>query len=261
MGELKKSRQIFLNRLLDPFIHSFISVCDRVGEEVARVERVPRYKISTIYNGVELANYDAGKEAMEKARKKLGIENHAFVVGNVCLLRPEKDVFMFLKALSALNKDIQDLTILVVGDGETRDRLEAFAKKLGISERTIFTGYVNDIRPYVQAMDIACLTPKENEGLSNVILEEMAMGKAVIATDCGGNAELVLDGVTGFVVTPGDSEALARAVMELYRDQDRRKVMGQQSRSRVEKYFTIEQMINTHEKFYEFCLNRRCFKK
>ncbi len=261
MGELKKIRQIFLNKLINPFIHGFISVCDRVAEEVSKVEAVPRHKISTIYNGVELARYDSGPEAKEKARKKLGIENHAFVVGNVCLLRPEKDVFMFLKALSALNKEIHDLTILIVGDGDTRDELEACARKSGIFDKTIFTGYVNDIRPYVQAMDIACLTPKENEGLSNVILEEMAMGKPVIATDCGGNAELVLDGVTGFVISPGDTEALSRAVVKLYRDPDRREIMGKQARRRAEQYFTIEQMIDVHEKFYQFCLREHFFKK
>jgi glycosyltransferase involved in cell wall biosynthesis len=139
---------------------------------------------------------------------------------------------------------------LVVGDGETRGDLTQYSKKNGLLEKTMFTGYVDDVRPYIQSMDVACLTPKENEGLSNVILEEMAMGKPVIATDVGGNAELVVDGVTGFIIEPGDKHALARRIMSLHQNHALRESMGFEGRKRVEEHFTIQTMIKNMEAFY-----------
>lgn len=250
MGHLKKNRHIYLNRLINPLVNNFISVCDTVRREITRVEKIPPSKITTIYNGVDLKGYGTGRRSKIRAREKLGIEKDAFIVGTACILRPEKDVYLLLKALSEVNGYIENLVVIILGDGEEKSGLINFCQQNGLSDKTIFPGYVEDIRDYVQAMDVVCLTPKENEGLSNVILEEMAMGKPLIATDVGGNAELVVNGKTGFVIQPGDKEALFRSIMNLSENPTLRESMGIEGRRRAEQHFSLEGMIQKIEGFY-----------
>ncbi len=178
LGDLKKKRQILLNKLINPSINSFISVCNKVKEKLIEVENIPSEKIITLYNGIDLINYTIDNHSKSKARKKIGINTDKFVVGIACILRPEKDVKMFLKAISLVQKQIRNLFVLIVGDGESKTDLVEFTRKANLTENTLFTGYVNDIRDYIKTMDVVCLTPIKNEGFSNVILEEMALRQA-----------------------------------------------------------------------------------
>jgi glycosyltransferase involved in cell wall biosynthesis len=258
MGHFKSARQVLLNKLLNPLIDRYITVCDRVACDLNRVEGVEMGKMQTFYNGVDLARYEVGDSAKLKARRKLGIKEDNFVVGTVSWLRPEKDVQLLLSAMSEISREVENLTVLIVGGSRgfesTRESLERYCRETGLIAKTVFAGFTRDVRDYVQAMDVACLTPSLNEGLSNAILEKMAMGKPVIATDVGGNAELVVDGITGFIIPPGDKDALVRCISILYKDPKRRESMGIKARKRVEEYFTLDKMIRNTEGFYFNCL-------
>ncbi|MDH4258411.1 MAG: glycosyltransferase, partial [Candidatus Aminicenantes bacterium] len=114
------------------------------------------------------------------------------------------------------------------------------------------TGYREDIPQIMSCLDIAVLPSTSHlEGLSRVIIEAMASGKPVIATDAGGNPEAVEDGKTGILVPPGEPDRLARAILELARDANKRKRMGEAGRKRAEQLFSIEMNVTRIEKIYE----------
>jgi glycosyltransferase involved in cell wall biosynthesis len=106
------------------------------------------------------------------------------------------------------------------------------------------------VSAYTAALDVACLVPKSNEGFSNSVLEKMALGLPLVVTDMGGNREAVEHGTNGYVIRPGDREALVEALSRLAKDPERRRQMGQASRQRVEALFSLEQMIARHQELY-----------
>lgn len=254
MGDLKTKRQLLMNRCANWIINRNIAVCNKVAERVSTDEKIALSKITTIYNGIDLKECGCIDSCKEDIRNSVNLNGNDFVIGIVCLLRPEKDVSTFLKAVKGIKDKVGNLKVLVVGDGPDRSNLERYAKNNGMEDNVIFTGYVKRVNEYIALMDIVCLTPKSNEGMSNVIIEEMALNKPVIATDVGGNAELVLDGKTGFIIQPKDTKSLEKYLLKLYQDEALRMKMGAAAKERIENEFRLEHMINKTEAFYRDCI-------
>lgn len=252
MGDIKKKRHIFLNKLMNRFVDSFIVVADAVGEKIAKEEKVLKEKIKTIYNGVDIERFcPPKKEDISRLREKLGISNNDFIIGTVSHFRPEKSYDVFFKAMKEVKEVINELKIIAVGSGPTLESSMQYCKDNDLSARVLFPGQIKKVWEYIAIMDIACLVPGSNEGFSNAILEKMAMGKPLIVTSVGGNAEAVVNGENGIVIPPFDHKRLAEAIIYLYRNPAIREKMGKKSRERVEKLFTIENMIKKHESLYE----------
>lgn len=254
MADYKKKRQILINLLCNRFIDRYIAVCEAVGDRIQKLESIPKRKIDVVYNGLDFEEYTSHIQMKREVRNRLGIEDSAFVVGIACIFRPEKGLDIFFRALSELKSRIKDLRIIAIGDGEIRPDVESLCNRLSLNSITTFTGYVRDIREYVPAMDIVCLTPNINEGLSNAIIEEMAMGIPIVATNVGGNAELILDNVTGMIVQPGDSDAIAQAILELYNKPMIRESMGRRGMERIRDNFSVERMIMKTQSIYRSVL-------
>lgn len=151
------------------------------------------------------------------------------VVVNVNRLDPEKDVGTLLHAHAKLRAEDRPW-LVIAGDGAERKALEALG-----NEQVVFLGEVHDIPALLGQADIGVLCPNRNEGLSNSVLEMMAAGLPCVVTDCGGNAELIRDAKTGFVVPPRDSDALSRAMENLLAREDRGRAMGRNARAQVEE--------------------------
>jgi glycosyltransferase involved in cell wall biosynthesis len=100
-------------------------------------------------------------------------------------------------------------------------------------------------------MDVACLTPGRNEGFSNALIEQMAVGLPLIVTDVGGNAEAVIDGVNGYVVPVGDAGALSAALIRMYQNREAQRAMGRASRQRAEERFSLDRMCAEHARLYQ----------
>ena len=162
------------------------------------------------------------------------------LVGMISRLDPEKDVATFLRAGVAVIKSFSDVRLVLAGDGVERGALEALAAELGIADRTRFLGDVTWVPRLVSQLTVGVLSPRSNEGLSNTILEYMAGARPVVATDCGGNRELVEHGVNGQVVPAGDHAAMADAVAGLLRDPERAGAMGRAGRARAERHAPAE---------------------
>jgi glycosyltransferase involved in cell wall biosynthesis len=250
-GELRKPLHVFLNRRLRGLFDRFIMTAERVRHAVVARDGLAEERVVTIHNGVDALRFAVPTAAQRHAaRARLGFAADDFVVGMVAGFRPEKNHDVFFDGLARAAPSIPALRVLAVGAGEL---LEAYRRQLAgsaLGARTTFAGDVADVVPYLWAMDVGCLTPGSNEGFSNAVIEQMAVGLPMIVTDVGGNAEAVADGVNGAVIVTGDSAALAAALQRIHAGAPLRAAMGAASRRRVEESFSIEQMCAAHARLY-----------
>lgn len=251
LGDLKKKRQVLLNKLMNPYIDHFIVACNSVGEVVRKIEGVESKKMTTIYNGVNLRRFDLDRRSdVTSLKKELDIHDGTFVIGSIAYFRPEKAYHIFFEAIEKIKNSIENWAVLILGDGPLEEYFKSFCKERKLDRNVRFMGSVLDVPRYISLMDIICLVPNKNEGFSNAILEGMAMKKPIIATDVGGNAESVQDGETGFIIPSNDSEELSNAILKLFNDVNLRNRMGEKGRERIEKHFVLDGMIRKMEHLY-----------
>ena len=231
-----------------------ICVSDAVKQVVMERERIREDRVVVIRNGVEPFP-DVGKESAE-TRKELGLEGHHLVVGMVANFnRSVKGVSLFLDAVPQIVQAVPDARFLLLGRGKEEKALRGKARSMGIEPYVLFAGYRNDIHRYYAIMDVSALT-SFSEGLSITLLESMRCGVPVVATRVGGNPEVVVDGVTGYLVPPGDVPAFASRTVELLLDKDLRRRMGEEARRRVERHFLLQDVAHRYEDIYEGLLSR-----
>ncbi len=207
--------------------------------------------IKVIYNGINLERLTPPPEEVTRTRNEMGIGDDEAVVGISASLFPLKDHATFLQAAQEINGVMPHVKFIILGDGPLLESLHDMAKDLGIAPHVLFPGNKTDVGPYLSNFDIACLCSKEPEGCSNSILEAMAMGKPVVATDAGGNQELVEDGKNGLIVPVQNPELLARAIVSLLKNPDLAREMGQHAREIIDSRFSLEGMVSEYESLYE----------
>jgi glycosyltransferase involved in cell wall biosynthesis len=250
-GDLRKPLHRFLNRHLQHLFQRFIMVADGVRRAVVARDHLPAERVVTIYNGVDTDWFvPAAANQRQEARERLGLQPGDAVVGVVAGFRPEKNHEVFFSGAERALARVPHLRILAIGAGSL---LESFRQKLAgspLGERTSFAGEITDVRPWLWAMDAGCLTPGSNEGFSNAVIEQMAAGLPMIVTDVGGNAEAVVNGVTGLVIAPRDPDAVAAALIELFADRTRLQTMGDAARRRVLERFSLHKMCTAHAQLY-----------
>jgi len=150
------------------------------------------------------------------------------------------------------NSEPGSLKFVVIGDGDLRNELERYAQQSGIAENVVFTGESDDVFPLLQTMDVFVMTSLY-EGLSNAIMEAMLAGLPVVATDVGGNRELVINGETGFLCPSNDASSLAEKVTGLLGNERDAGQMGDKGKKRIIMEFKVEKMV---EEIYMGFLNR-----
>lgn len=211
----------------------------------------------TIYNGVNLAEFKKGRPS-DQIKKSLGIEESTLLITVFARVEPLKGQKYLIEACGSILSELQKFLILFVGeirDKEYQHECLDLAESFNIKERIVFSGYRTDISNTLNKTDIVVL-PSLFEAFPRAVIEGMAAGKAVIATDVGGASEAVEEGITGFVVPPGDSDALAEKILLLAQNGEMRLKMGEAGRMRAEKLFSIEENIRKTERVYRELLGR-----
>jgi glycosyltransferase involved in cell wall biosynthesis/acetyltransferase-like isoleucine patch superfamily enzyme len=239
---------LWLYRRLDRITTRLLANSERVKRFAIETEGVPPEQVDVLYNGVDMEQYapGAGDPSVPAA---LGIPADAKVVGIVANLRPVKDHALFLRAAKQVTDAVPEATFLLVGRGPLRGELGRQAEQLGIAGRVFFTDGAGAVADHLARMSVACLS-SESEGFSNAVLEYMAAGLPVVATDAGGNAEAVEHGVNGFIVPHGAPDALAEPIIELLRDDAKREDMGRRASERCRDRFEIAAAVRRHEEYY-----------
>ncbi|HKN19727.1 MAG TPA: GT4 family glycosyltransferase PelF [Dissulfurispiraceae bacterium] len=226
---------------------SMIAVSRDLKQFISEKTGASGNKIGVIYNGINCAAYGNGDAA--SLRKELGLASGAPVIGMIGNLYKVKGYPFFLQAAREILKTFPGAVFLIVGRGELQEALEQQAAELGLGDSIRFLGFREDIPDLLNLIDIFVLSSL-SEGLSLSILEAMAAGKPVVATNVGGNPEVIVEGSTGFLVPVGDPEALARRIMTFLSDPGSARGMGQEARKRVLENFSVEAMTMRYQSLY-----------
>jgi glycosyltransferase involved in cell wall biosynthesis len=159
-------------------------------------------------------------------------------------------VDLFIRAVASVKKKHPEAKFWVIGDGVLRSGLEALASELRLNSNIVFWGRRGDVQELIPRMTVGVIC-SDSEGFSNAILEYMGHGIPVVATQTGGNAELVEHGKTGVLVPPGNHESLAEGILQCIDDREKAEQMGQQGRKRVIEEYSIKRMIQATMTLYE----------
>jgi glycosyltransferase involved in cell wall biosynthesis len=214
------------------------------GLQHAMSRGFPGQKAVVIPNGIDTQRFYPDAAAGAALRAKWGLTDRHITVGLVARFDPMKDHENFLRAAKIVAEQCPAARFACIGDGpaEQRDRIRVLATELGISERVIWAGVLDDMRSANCALDIACSASRYGEGFSNSIAEAMACGITCVATDVGDSARLIGD--TGKVVSPASPAQLANAIMQLIAlGAEGRAAQGVRARTRIESEFSVECLV------------------
>ena len=230
--------------MTDHLANAIVVNCDFVRRHLERDERVPPRQIQLCYNGIDLETFrplDTPRPAELPA--------DAFVIGVVCALRPEKGLPTLLQAFARIRHLRAGMKLAIVGDGPMLESLKSESETLGIRQDCVFALATNHVADWLRAIDIFVL-PSLSEALSNALMEAMACGCPVVASNVGGNPELVWDGERGLLFEPGDAAALA-GPSNSDRRRRRRKRLGQAGAKFLRERFSIQASAHRMGEIYE----------
>jgi glycosyltransferase involved in cell wall biosynthesis len=262
MNPWARSMHIHLERLFGGWT-DFLFTQSEEDAATAVAERImPAAKVEAIGNGVVIAEFaNVPRSAVEDWRKRLDMPRDSIVVGTVGRLVEEKGYHEFFQAASLVAASQPSTLFLVVGDTAEGDR-DPFSSRMAdmvssdpnLRDRVRFAGFTHDVPPLLQVMDIFVLA-SYREGMPRSIIEAMAAGKPVVATDIRGCREEVIDGITGFLVPVRDAPALAKALEALIKDPSLRKRQGVAGRFRAEQLYNetivIDRLIRRIDQLFD----------
>lgn len=255
---IKAKAYLFIERFLACFTDRVITVSELVRNEiVSKLKIVKGSKCVVIPLGFELEKFLGCEDFGGALRKELGVGSDTLLVGIVGRLVPVKNHTMFLDVakkvvMRGLNVKVK---FVIIGDGECAGELKTLTRLLGLDEHAIFTGWKQDLAAVYADLDIVALTSL-NEGTPVSVIEAMASGKSVIATDVGGVADLITDGENGFLVKSDDAESFSNKLVDLLADKDKRSRFGSSGREHVRVKYSKERLLNDMESLYDDCLRK-----
>ena len=215
-------------------------------------------KLRVIHNGVDTEKFQRARR--DRARLFPDVENERLVVLVGNMHSDVKGHPWLIAAAPALVHEFPEVRFVFAGDGELRPKFEAQAAKLGLASKFMFLGTRRDIPEILASCDIAVL-PSRAEGLPNALLEYMSAGLPTIASRVGGNAELVQDGLTGLLVPPENADALAGALVQLFRNPEQARQIGSAGQRFAVENFSFERLIREVDELYTELLDRTKHKR
>ena len=241
-----KLHRCLWNFLLSGVTDKVLVSSPRVWQDVRTWDRVPAGKLEVFPYGINLHDLDDARDPAE-VRAELGVKG--FVLGVVGRLEEQKGQRFLLAAVSKLSREIPNLSVLLVGEGRESQALRRRAEELGVSPLVRFLGTRRDLPRLFHAMDLF-IQPSLWEGLPLTLLMAMGARLPVVGTRVSGVTEVIEDGRNGRLVAPGDSEALAKAIRELYRRPELRSRMAEAGRQTVAQRYSQEAMLRRLEQLY-----------
>jgi len=243
-----KWKYMFHEWLVSHFAYKIVGVSEHTSENLVKYEKISRKKIITIPNGVDGKELDIPIDRIKK-KKSLGLGNAGFIIGVGVRLTEQKGLKYLIKAMQKVVNELPDIRLLIAGDGPLKDRLQKLAVDLGVDENVIFLGARLDIPELLQVFDLYVL-PSVWEGLPMVLLEALAAGCPVIATEVGGTATAIKHGVNGSLVPPESPQALSDEIIRLLKNKDQRDQYIINGKKIFRESFSSEVMTKKYEDLY-----------
>ncbi len=249
-------------RLYRPFVGHFIALSRDLERYLIDKVDVPAGDVTRLCNGVDTQRFFPARPRAAIAGCPFGAGEH-WLVGTVGRMQQVKDQTMlaraFVRALQLRPELRPRLRLALVGDGPLKAQCEAILAEAGMADLAWLPGERRDVADVMRGLDCFAL-PSLAEGISNTILEAMASGLPVVATDVGGNADLVRDGATGRIVPAADASAMAEALLALAGDPASAAAMGRAAREDAERHFSLQAMVSGYQRVYDRQLARtgRC---
>ncbi len=247
MGFWRNCSHVMTYKLINTWVNKIITVTSSIKQMVMDTESVPAEKIEVIFNGVEFSSNNI-KTPITKS--ELGLLPEDTVIMHVANLRPVKGHRYLIEAFAEVIKNCPTAKLILIGKDELNGELQKLSQKLEINSQILFLGARSDIAQLLPLADICVLTSL-SEGMSNAILEYMTFGKPVIATNVGGNPELIRNGYNGLLVSKENSFELSSALIELINDKAKRQVMGNNSLLFVKENFSMEIMLQKYTQLFQ----------
>jgi len=242
-GKVHRRREMAISRrLASGVVDVLIALSETQKRFLLETEGWKARRVEVIPNGIDLQRFSPSGGHL---RDRWQLLPDAPVFGTVSMLRPEKNIPLFLQAAQQVVAVVPQARAFIVGDGAQRPELEQMAARMGILQHVVFTGIVEDIPPIWRTMDVAVLTSRV-EGLPNALIEAAACGVPAVSTDVGAVRDIVIDGKTGFLVPVDDEKALAERILYLLQHPDARKRMGAYARQYAEAHFDLRQMVERY---------------
>ncbi|HYN84177.1 MAG TPA: glycosyltransferase [Pyrinomonadaceae bacterium] len=244
----------FVERRAYGLAHRVVANAEAIRQQLIKEGLAPS-KVVTVYNGMDTARVAPRPDVRrEEVFDALGLPFEASrrlvtIVAN--MRHPMKDQATFLRAARRVKDEVAEAAFVLAGEGGQMERLRALAAELGLGPDAHFTGRCARVADLLSVSEVCVLSSKGVEGFSNSILEYMAAARPVVATDIGGAAESVREGVTGHVVAPEDDGAMAARVVGLLKDPERARAMGEQGLRDVRERFSCEAQLARVESLYE----------
>jgi glycosyltransferase involved in cell wall biosynthesis len=258
---LKRKRMEDLYRLALKKTHAVVLVCDAARERFINESIVPENLASVVYNGIEPTEArDRQGHENKQLRQKLGLPETGPIIGSVGRLNQVKNYETLINAFAILTRVSPESSLVIVGDGPERQSLQELIKTLGLEDRVKLLGERNDIDDLLAQFDVFALTSK-TEGFSVALVEAAWAGLPIIATDVGGNREIVDHGTTGFLVQVGDSSAVAEKLKFLLTDREFHRIASRMIRSKAETNWSLESMADNYLEIYKQARNNEIRKR
>lgn len=236
-------------KAMSGFINKYIAVSKDIAGALEEEGGIARQKIVTMHNGVDISRFENNVFKRDLTRKELGIGQDDMVVGTVGRLAKVKNYEILLRAFHAVSEKMERAKLIFVGDGPEKETLRKLSADLSIAGKVVFRGFDTSVEKFYRIMDIFVL-PSIREGSSNTILEAMASHVPVLASDAGGNKELVRDKESGGIFPSNDYRSLAVLIEEYLGDPELCKKMAENAFLRLKDEYDINKTVAKYEGIY-----------
>ena len=241
---------VWLDRLCTRLSHRVIAVSRHTADHLIGVEHALPAKISVIHNGIDFERVRVSSaEAPSRIRAELDLVSKRVVL-MAARMHPEKGYEHLLAAFPRVLVQVPDVVLLIAGTGPFEAEYRALSTSAGLGRSVRFLGFRFDLPDLMAASDLVVL-PSLAEAFGLVVAEALYLGVPVVASRVGGIPEIVEDGVDGLLVPPGDDDALARALVRLLVDAERRRKLAGAGRERIASQFSFRQMVQAYERLYD----------
>ena len=254
---------ILLEKITSKFTDAHISVSEVVSKKYLEYGIGKRIKYFTVRSGMEINKFFDAKENVnnQQKRQELGLSGKCFIIGNVGRLETSKGhhfLFQVIKEILKFRKD-QPIKLLVIGEGEDKEKLIKYAKKLNIEKKVIFTGYRKDVAELMAIMNLFVFTSLR-EGLPRVLVQAAAVGIPSVAFNVDGVSEILKDNYNGFLVEPTDIKQLAERIIKYIDNKELLRMHGKNAQNVVRDRWSVEGMVKRTDQIYSDLVEKKINK-